>query len=140
MRSLIFITLLSLFVLEGFAQERSQDNENNIVVTLSKMNQETLKSFGNLFIYSSINEYDKLGEIKMPALENLYSENESNIKLIVNQLQSLIDTNNGEEFKDIELVGAQRSVSDGVDTVEIIKGSSIKFESLISCYIKRFYK
>ncbi|KXX67151.1 hypothetical protein AVL50_27575 [Flammeovirga sp. SJP92] len=81
-----------------------------------------------------------LGDISCDIFSKNNGMNESKIKIIISEMQHLLDTEYGHDFKNIQYHGAQKSTCDGIETVEIIKSNSFKIENFVSSYLKRYFK
>lgn len=145
MRRLILISFFSLTISGIYAQDMLVSaSENSILNSTSfkQLQENTILEVSSIINDASIQHYQKLGSVSTSILQSYLTEsNTSKITIIVSQLQTLLNTEHtSTEFKSIEFMGAQKTSCDGEEKIEIIRNNTLKMNSFVTNYLKRFYK
>lgn len=136
MNRLILFSIFSILCSGAFAQETS------IATSESYQNfrTKTQTNIISLFDGNSEKAMSRIGDLSVLSLNKQDRKQESNIKIIVSQMQNLLNTEGEQDFKNIKFHGAQKSICDGVETVELIKNNSFKIENFVASYLNKYFK
>ncbi|NME72283.1 hypothetical protein [Flammeovirga aprica] len=136
MNRLILFSILSMLCTGVFAQEASISSSESF----QKFRTKTQNGIFSLIENTPDSSLNRMGDLCIDSFKKNAVKSQSNIKLIVAQMQHLLDTETGQDFKTIQYHGAQKSTCDGVETVELIKNNSFKIENFVSVYLKKYFR